>query len=235
MSKIVWDATSERKFETGVSKGVHYSINEKGEYTPGVPWNGLTGVTETPSGAELTDLWADGIKYASLRAAEIFGGTIEAYTYPDEFAECDGSAEPEPGVYLGQQKRKPFGFSYRSEIGNDVDGLENEKNYKLHLIYNATVNPSEKAYTTVNDSPDAMTMSWEVNTTPVSVTGYKPTSCLTIDSTKVDSTKLAALEKILYGDENTDPRMPLPDEVISILKNGAAAAAQTTDAGTGEG
>ena len=223
MSKIVWGATSQRKFETGVSKGVHYSIDDQNRYTPGVPWNGLTGVTETPSGAELTDLWADGIKYASIRAAETFGGTIEAYMYPDEFAECDGSAEPVDGLYLGQQKRKPFGLCYRSEIGNDVDGLENEKSYKLHLIYNATVNPSEKAYTTVNDSPDAMTMSWEINTTPVAVTGYKPTSCLTIDSTKVKPENLAALEKILYGSdegESVQPRMPLPDEVIEILKKG---------------
>ena len=223
MSKIVWGATSQRKFETGVSKGVHYSIDDQNRYTPGVPWNGLTGVTETPSGAELTDLWADGIKYASIRAAETFGGTLDASMYPDEFAECDGSAEPVDGLYLGQQKRKPFGLCYRSEIGNDVDGLENEKSYKLHLIYNATVNPSEKAYTTVNDSPDAMTMSWEINTTPVAVTGYKPTSCLTIDSTKVKPENLAALEKILYGSdegESVQPRMPLPDEVIEILKKG---------------
>lgn len=223
MSKIVWDTTGQRKFETGVSRGVLYPLNAENLYTPGVPWNGLTGVTESPSGAELTDLWADGIKYASLRAAETFGGTIEAYTYPDEFAECDGSAEPVDGMYLGQQKRKSFGFCYRSEIGNDVDGLENEKSYKLHLIYNATVNPSEKAYTTVNDSPDAITMSWEVNTTPVAVTGYKPTSCITIDSNKVKPENLTSLEEILYGGETVEPRLPLPDEVIEILKKDAAA------------
>lgn len=229
MSKIVWDATGQRKFETGVSKGVLYPVSADNQYTPGVPWNGLTGVTESPSGAELTDLWADGIKYASLRAAEIFGGTIEAYMYPDEFAECDGSAEPVDGVYLGQQKRKPFGFCYRSEIGNDVDGLENDKSYKLHLIYNATVNPSEKAYQTVNDSPDATTMSWEVNTTPVSVTGYKPVSLITIDSTKVKPESLATLEEILYGknpttesaNDGVDPRLPMPDEVLGILKSAA--------------
>lgn len=235
MSRLNWDVTGERRFESGVSKGVLYPINNSGVYTPGVAWNGLTGVTDSPSGAELTDLWADGIQYASLRSSEKYGATIESYTYPDEFAECDGSSEPVTGLYLGQQKRKTFGFCYRTEIGNDQDGLENSANYKLHLIYGATASPSEKAYATINDSPDAITMSWEIATTPVTVTGYKPTAHLTIDSTKVDAAKLAALEAILYGVDAVEasgtqgetgyvaavaaviPRLPLPAEVISTL------------------
>lgn len=197
MSKIVWDQTGERLYETGIDHGVLYPISSAGAYTPGVAWNGLTGVTESPSGAEATDLYADNIKYLSMRSAETFGATIEAYTYPDEFAECDGSASLADGVTVGQQARKMFGMSYRTVLGNDVD-LESH-GYKLHLIYGATASPSEKGYTTINDSPEAITFSWEIATTPVNVTGFKPTSSITIDSTKADATCLKNLEDILYG------------------------------------
>lgn len=197
MSKIVWDQTGERLYETGIDHGVLYPIQEGGVYNKGVAWNGLTGVTESPSGAEATDLYADNIKYLSMRSAETFGATVEAYTYPDEFAECDGSAELTPGVMIGQQARKMFGLSYRTVLGNDVD-LENH-GYKLHLIYGATASPSEKAYATINDSPEAITFSWELSTTPVNVTGFKPTASITIDSTKADPTRLKSLEDILYG------------------------------------
>lgn len=215
MAKLVWDATSERLYETGVSNGVIYPMGATGTYEKGVAWNGLTGVSESPSGADVTDLWADNIKYLSLRAAEQFGATIEAYMYPDEFAVCDGSAMPSNGVIIGQQARKPFGFCYKTVLGNDTE-LESY-GYKLHLIYNATVSPSEKAYATINDSPEAITFSWELTTTPVNVTGYKPTASITIDSTKVDATKLAALEALLYGSENADPSLPSPDEVIAMF------------------
>ena len=215
MSKIVWDKTGDRLYETGVKKGVLYPIGDNGTYPKGVAWNGLTGVTESPSGAEATPLYADDIKYLNLVSAEELGGTIEAYTYPDEFAECDGSAALTEGVFIGQQDRKTFGLCYRTTLGNDVDS--NGHGYKLHLIYGALAAPSEKAYATINDSPEAITFSWEFKTTPVNVTGHKPTPSLTLDSTKVSETKMAALEKVLYGDGETEARLPLPDEVVQIL------------------
>lgn len=218
MGKIVWDKTGERLFETGVSQGVLYP-QVSGAYPKGVAWNGLTAVTESPSGAEATPLYADNIKYLNLMSTEDFGATIEAYTYPEEFAACDGSAEIADGVIIGQQKRQAFGLCYRTNIGNDVDG--NEHGYKLHIIYGALAAPSEKAYATINDSPEAITMSWEVSTTPVNVTGGKPTASITIDSTKADGTKLAALENILYGSDEapaTEPRLPLPDEIAELMK-----------------
>ena len=217
MSKLVWDKTGERLYETGVKQGVLYLLGSSGTYTKGVAWNGLTNVTESPSGAEATPLYADDIKYLNLMSTEEFGGTIEAYTYPDEFAECDGSASLTDGVYIGQQARKTFGFCYRTTLGNDVDN--NNYGYKLHLVYGALASPSEKAYGTINDNPEAITFSWEFSTTPVNVTGHKPTASITIDSTKVDAEKLAALEKILYGDDadSTEARLPLPDEVAQIM------------------
>ena len=216
MAKLVWDATGERKYETGVRNGVLYVMGEGGTYPKGVAWNGLTAVTESPSGAEATALYADDTKYLNLISAEEFGATIEAYTYPDEFAECDGSATLAAGVTIGQQPRKTFGMSYRTVYGNDVD---NESyGYKLHLIYGAVAAPSEKAYATINDSPEAITFSWEVKTTPVNVTGHKPTASLTIDSTKVDQAKLTKIEEILYGKDEVEARLPLPDEIIQILQ-----------------
>ena len=215
MSKIVWDQTGERLYETGVDHGVLYPIQETGEYSLGVPWNGLTGVTESPSGAEATPLFADNIKYLNLVSAEDFGCTIEAYTYPDEFALCDGSASIAQGVNIGQQARKVFGLSYRTIVGNDVDS--NAHGYKLHLIYGCLAAPSEKSYATVNDSPEAITFSWEVTSTPVNVTGFKPTACVTIDSTKADPTKLAELEAALYGTDDKEAYLPLPDEIVTIM------------------
>ena len=223
MSKIEWDKTGEKLYETGVKNGVLYLPDESGAYTNGVAWNGLTSVKESPSGAEATPLYADDIKYLELTSAEEFGGTLECYTYPDEFAECDGSAEVAPGVIIGQQNRKTFGLCYRTTLGNDIKG--NEYGYKLHLIYGAKASPSEKAYSTINDSPEAITFSYEISTTPVNVTGYKPTASLIVDSTKVSAEKMAALEAILYGKDgvesspNNNPRLPLPDEVITLLKN----------------
>lgn len=214
MSAIVWDESGKRFYETGVDKGVLY-VQNGGAYPLGVAWNGLTAVTESPSGAEPTPLYADNIKYLTLMSVEEFGATVEAYTYPDEFAVCDGSAEAAEGLFLGQQTRSPFGLCYRTLLGNDTDGQEH--GYKLHLIYGALAAPSEKSYQTVNDSPEAITFSWELTTTPVAVTGYKPTASLTIDSTKVDAAKLAALEAILYGATSVDPRLPLPNEVITLL------------------
>lgn len=219
--KLEWDATGDRYYEMGTDHGVLYLQDESNEYSKGVVWNGLVSVTESPSGAESTDLWADNIKYGSMRSTETFGATIEAYTYPDEFAECDGSAVPSDGVYVGQQTRKSFGFSYRTEVHNDT-ATDTDDGYKLHLVYNASASPSEKAYTTINDSPDAITFSWEITTTPVNVAGYKPTSIITIDSTKADSAKLATLEAALYGDATTEARLPLPDEVISIFGTSVA-------------
>ena len=218
MAKLVWDKTGDRLYETGVKNGVLY-IPTAGVYSKGVAWNGLTAVTESPSGAEATALYADDIKYLSLMSTEEFGATIEAYTYPDEFAACDGSAELADGVTIGQQKRSTFGLCYKTTIGNDTDG--NDHGYKLHIIYGAQAAPSEKAYATINDSPEAITFSWEVSTTPVEVTGHKPTSCITIDSTKVEPAKLAALEKVLYGDTETEARLPLPDEIKSIMSQAA--------------
>lgn len=216
MSKLIWDSTGERLYETGVKQAALYVQSAGGTYPKGVAWNGITAVTESPSGAEATALYADDIKYLSLISAEEFGATIEAYTYPDEFAECDGSASIATGVVIGQQKRKAFGLAYKTTLGNDVDN--NDYGYKLHLIYGALAAPSEKAYATINDSPEAITFSWEVTTTPVSVAGYKPTAIVTIDSTKADPTKLAALETILYGSENVEARLPLPDEVATLMK-----------------
>lgn len=216
MSKLVWDKVSEHLYETGVDHGVLYRLDQNKEYKNAVVWNGLTGVTESPSGADETKLWADNIKYISLRAAEEFGGTIEAYTYPDEFAECDGSAMVAPGVYAGQQNRAMFGLSYRTVVGNDTD--LNEHGYKLHLVYGATCSPSEKSYSTINDSPEAITFSWEFSTTPVPVKGFKPTANIVVDSTKVDATKLEALKDILYGTDQNEAYLPTPDEVITLLK-----------------
>ena len=217
MAVIKWDSTGERFFEMGVKKGVLYPIDNEGNYTKGVAWNGLTSVAETPDGAEATDLYADDIKYASFRSAEKFGGTVEAYMFPDEWYECDGSAELAPGVYLGQQTRKKFGMSYVTQIGNDVqgDGL----GYKLYLVYGATASPSERTYESINDSPDAITFSWDFETTPVDVVGHKPTSLITINSLKADPAKLKALEAILYGAESQEPRLPMPDEVYTLMKS----------------
>lgn len=212
---ITWDKTGEKRYESGVNHGVLYPQANNGTYPNGYAWNGLTGVTESPDGAEPTDLWADNIKYASLRSAETFGGTIEAYTYPDEFAECDGSVVPAAGVKLGQQKHKPFGLCYRTEIGDDADP---NRGYLLHIVYNATASPSEKAYETINDSPDAITFSWEFDTTPIDVAGgYKPVSTITIDSTKIDATALSNIENVLYGTTSADARLPLPDELLTMV------------------
>lgn len=218
MSKIVWDQTGERLYETGVKRGVLYVQDSGGTYPKGVAWNGLTAVTESPSGAEATPLYADDIKYLNLISTEELGGTIEAYTYPDEFAECDGSASIATGVYIGQQPRKTFGMCYTTTVGNDVDS--NAHGYKLHLIYGALASPSEKAYATINDSPEAITFSWEFSTTPVNVTGFKPTANIVIDSTKATPEKMAALEKILYGDTDVEPRLPLPNEVAQVMSAG---------------
>lgn len=214
MSKLVWDATGERLYETGVDHGVLY-VQEGGAYPKGVAWNGLTAVTESPSGAEATPLYADNIKYLNLMSTEEFGATIEAYMYPDEFAACDGSAELATGVSIGQQKRKTFGLCYRTVVGNDTES--NDYGYKLHIIYGALAAPSEKAYATINDSPEAITFSWELSTTPVAVDGHQPTASITIDSTKADADKLAALEKILYGDADAEARLPLPDEIAELM------------------
>ena len=215
MSKIVWDAIGDHIFETGVRNGVLYLKGAEGTYNTGVAWNGLTSVSESPEGAEATDLYADDIKYLSLMSAENFKATIEAYTYPVEFEECDGSATIAKGVVIGQQPRKPFGLCYRTAIGNDTDG--NEHGYKLHIVYGCQASPTEKQYSTINDSPDAVTFSWEVSTTPVNVTGQKPAATLTIDSTKTDKSKLTALEAILYGSEQDEPRLPLPDEIVTLM------------------
>lgn len=227
--KIVWDATGERWYEYGLDHGVLYPQDASGAYPLGVAWNGLTAVTESPSGAEPTDLWADNIKYGSIRSAETFGGTIEAYQYPPEFSECDGSKEIRPGVYIGMQNRTSFGLSYRTMKGNDT-ASEGDDGYLLHLVYGATASPSEKSRSTVNDSPEATTMSWEFDTDPVMVPAadgmtFKPTAHITIDSTTADPTELAALEKILYGKDPTGPeandgvapRLPLPAELFTIF------------------
>lgn len=215
MTKLIWDKTGERFYETGVKQGVLYPLDDKGEYSKGVAWNGLTAVTESPSGAEATALYADDIKYLNLMSAEEFGCTIEAYTYPDEFGACNGEAELVPGVKIGQQKRKQFGFSYRTALGNDVDG--SDYGYKIHVVYGALAAPSEKAYATINDSPEAITFSWEVTTTPVSVANFKPTAHLEFDSTKLDAEKLAAIEAVLYGSESEEARLPLPDEIAELI------------------
>lgn len=221
-NKIVWDKTSERFYETGVKNVVLYT-QTAGVYNDGCAWNGVTAITESPSGAESTALYADDIKYLNLISNEEFGATIEAYTYPEEFEKCDGTADLVSGVSIGQQKRETFGLSYRTVLGNDTDG--NDYGYKLHLIYGCKASPSERAYSTISDSPEANTFSWELSTNPVSVSGFKPTSCVTIDSTKCDKTKLSALEEILYGKDPTQasgndgvaPRLPLPDEVKTLM------------------
>lgn len=223
--RLKWDQTGERLYETGVKQGVLY-IPTNGVYSKGVAWNGLTAVTESPSGAEVTALYADDGKYLNLMSAEEFGATIEAYTYPDEFAACDGSKELADGVTIGQQARSTFGLCYKTTVGNDTEG--NDHGYKLHIIYGALASPSEKAYSTINDSPDAVTFSWEVTTTPVNVTGAKPAASLVIDSTKADPTKLTALEDILYGKDASsgsssqavEPRLPLPDEIKTLMTAG---------------
>ena len=225
MTALVWDSAGARLYETGVDKGVLY-IPSNGVYDAGYAWNGLTTVTESPSGAEANAVYADNIKYLSLISTEELGGTIEAYTYPEEFAQCDGTSIQNVGVHVAQQTRKSFGLSYRTKLGNDVSG--NDYGYKLHLIYGATAAPSEKAYATVNDSPEALSFSWEFSTVPVAVTGLKNTSLLTIDSTKVTLANLQALEDALYGTAGTSPRLPLPDEVIGMFAGAQTAVTPTT-------
>ena len=229
MSKIVWDKTGERFYETGVDHAVLYPIDAEGLYNGGVAWNGITAINESPSGAEPNNLYADNIKYLVLVGAEDFGLTIEAYTYPDEWEQCDGSAEIAPGVLAGQQNRKIFGLSYRTKLGNDVDGQDH--GYKLHLVYGGLASPSERGYQTVNDSPEPINPSWEVTTTPVDVPGFKPTARLIITSTKADPAKLAALETILYGSEEAEPRLPLPEEVIELLKADAVTVVTAAESG----
>lgn len=215
MSKLVFDAVGKHFYETGVDQGVLFRMNESGtDYEAGVAWNGLSAVTESPEGAEETIIFADNIKYLSLRSAENFKGTIEAYTYPDEFEVCDGSVELSPGVKIGQQSRRVFAFAYRTKIGND---LNPDLGYKLHIVYGATVAPSERAYATINDSPEAMTMSWELTTTPVAVTNHKPTSHIEIDSTKISATALAKIEESLYGAAEAESSLLTPDEVIALI------------------
>ena len=231
MSKLIWDATGERRYETGVSHGILFVRKSDGTYDNGVVWNGLTTVTETPAGAEAVDLWADNIKYATFRSAETFGGTIEAYTYPDEFAECDGQVAITSGVYLGQQARKTFGFCYRTDVGTDADADLNEATgYKIHIVWGASASPSERSFETINDSPDAITFSWEFTTTPVPVTDRKPTSLMVIDTSKLtataDAAKLAKLEDRLYGTDGasgaagTDSTLPSPDDIVTLFTTG---------------
>lgn len=226
MAKLEWDKTGERYLEYGTQKGVLYLQKKDGTYDKGEVWNGLTAVTESPDGAEPNDLYADDIKYASLRSAETFGGTIEAYQSPDKFDACDGTATPVAGVHIGQQKRQSFGFTYVSQVGNDT-ATDEDDGYKLHLWYGCTASPSERSYETVNDSPDAITFSWEVTTSPVKLDGYKPVSTIIIDSTKLDAagkTALATLEDKLYGTETEEPTLPSPAEVLALF----------TDATTGD-
>lgn len=219
MPKLVWDADTKRTYETGTDHGVLYVRDDEGKYPKGVAWNGLTGFTESPSGAEPTDLYADNIKYLTMRSAETLGGTLTAYTYPPEFEDCDGSAEIAPGVVIGQQTRQSFGFCYRTVVGNDVSG--NDYGYKYHILYGCTASPSEKGYNTINDSPEAIEFSWEVTTTPVAVNGFKPTANVTIDSTQFTTedakAKLAALLDILYGTDEAEARLPLPDEIVTMM------------------
>lgn len=236
MTALSWDDVGERLYETGVDHGVLYIPDSTGAYIDGVAWNGLTAVTEKPSGADANAQFADNIKYLNLISAEQFGATLEAFTYPDEFAQFDGLATPQIGVTVGQQTRKVFGLSYRSRIGNDIDG--DDLGYKLHLVYGCQASPSEKAYATVNDSPAAIVFSWDISTTPVAVTNLKPTSIITIDSTKVDSGALAALELLLYGSVGVDPELPTPDAVITLFDGtfttiaADALTAPTYDSGT---
>lgn len=228
MTTLTWDQVGEKTYETGVDRGVLFIPDSGGAYINGVAWNGLTTITEAPSGAGATALYADNIKYLNLIAAEEFGGTIAAYTYPDEFGQCDGTAEPEPGVSVGQQGRKLFGLCYRTRFGNDAEGISH--GYKLHLVYGAQAAPSQKAYGTINNSPAAIDFSWTFTTTPVSVTGHQPTALLTIDSTKADPTQLAALETILYGSAGVEARLPLPNEVITLMGGGSVTTVRLTGA-----
>ena len=233
MTALLWDQVGERLYETGVDHGVLYIPNNNGEYIAGFAWNGLTTVTESPSGAEPQPQYADNIKYVVLTSYEEFGGTIEAFTYPDEFMQCDGTASPSAGIAIGQQPRHTFGCSYRTRLGNDIEGADH--GYKLHLIYGATASPSEKAYSTINDSPEALNFSWDFTTTPIDVPGYKPTSYITIDSTKVDSTALAALEQLLYGTVGVDPALPSPADVLAVFAGTVTVVhptAPTYDSGT---
>lgn len=218
--KMVWDQTGEKFYETGIEQ-VALFPQASGAYDAGVPWNGVTALNITPSGAEPTALYANDRKYVTLTSVEELGGTIEAYTYPDEWSECDGSATVAPGVFIGQQARKAFGLVGKTLIGNDEEGTK--LGYKLHLIYGAKASPSEQSNATVNDSPEAKTMSWEFSTTPVAVNGYEPTSYICLDSTKVNAEKLAELEAIIYGSEEVEPRLPLPNEVVTLMTSGAAA------------
>lgn len=218
--RLTWDDTGKRLYETGVKQGVFYPQDDNGTYPKGIAWNGLTAVTESPEGAEPTPLYADDIKYLNLLSTEEFKATVEAYTYPDEFAECDGSGSLVEGATISQQDRKPFGLSYRTSLGNDVKG--NEYGYKLHIVYGCLAAPSEKPYATVNDSPEAITFSWEVSTTPVNVTGFKPTASLTLNSVKLGATKMKAIEDVLYGSSTAEARLPLPDEIKSIIEGAAA-------------
>lgn len=219
MTQLQWDSVGERRYETGVDRGVLYQIDNDGNYVDGVAWNGLTTVTESPSGAESNKQYADNIVYVNLVSAEEFGGTIEAFTYPDEFGQNDGSAEPVAGVQLGQQGRRPFGLAYRTLMGNDTQGTD--FGYKLHLVYGCQASPSEKAYATVNDSPEAATLSWEFTTTPINVMDRKPTSIVTVDSTKTDPDRLAELLEIIWGTADDEPRLPSPDEVLALVGEGA--------------
>lgn len=218
MSRIQWDNVGERKFETGIDRVVLYPANDDGTYPKGVAWNGITSIAESPSGAEDTALYADNIKYLNLKSAEEYGTTIEAYTYPDEWEECDGTATLAAGVKLGQQTRKGFGLSYRTRVGNDVKN--DSYGYKIHLVYGCSASPSERSFQTVNDSPEAITFSWSVSTTPVLLDGFKAVSLITIDSTKVDADKLKALEDILYGTEDKEAKLPLPSEIKELFAAG---------------
>lgn len=218
MALLEWDKTGERLFETGVDRGVLYLADATGAYNTGVAWNGLVSVSESPSGAESNKQYADNRVYLNLISAEEFSGTIEAFTYPDEFMQCDGTATPSEGVYVGQQPRKSFGFSFRTKVGNDTDG--NSHGYKIHLVYGAIASPSQKDYQTVNDSPEPITFSWEFNTTPVNVTGHEPTALITIDSTKVEKAALESLEALLYGAASTEASLPLPDDVFALFTAG---------------
>jgi hypothetical protein len=225
MTALVWDQTGQRLYETGVDHGVLYIPDSGGAYSAGVAWNGLTSVSETPSGAEPNAQYADNIKYLNLFSAEEFGATLEAFTYPDQFAQFDGLWTASPGVTIGQQARKVFGLSYRTKIGNDIEG--DDFGYKLHLLYGCTASPSEKAYNTINDSPEAITFSWEISTVPVGVTDRKPTSIITIDSSKVTAASLDALEELLYGTAGTNPSLPLPDAVVALFAGSVTEATPT--------
>lgn len=223
MAKLKWDQTGERKYETGTDRGVLFVMGTDGKYGAGVAWNGLTGVSESPSGAESNPQYADNIKYLNLQSTEDYGATIEAFMSPEEFDVCDGTASLGKGIKIGQQPRRLFGFSYRTIVGNDIEGQN--YGYKIHLVYNATAAPSEKAYQTVNDSPEAITFSWEVTTTPVDVPGYKPTASMTIDSTETEATVLAQIEAMIYGTEDAEPKLPTPEEILTLLAGGNSIAA----------